>query len=250
MADNVGPIESERGSKTMGQSYEGRDMVVNVPSISDAGNTGASRRTFLKAGLAGGLLVSVGGGLLALSRALSRAESEYVMIIDLNECVGCRACEKACNQRNQLPEGKSFIRVLARDEGPDRWFLPIQCQHCGNAPCEQVCPARATYYHPSGVVLVNGNACVGCKYCAVACPYDARTYDEHTGVVSKCWLCLDWVLGGGQPACVQACLRGARIFGRRGNTQIARILASGRPQILHPELGTEPGVLRYIFPGT
>ncbi len=211
---------------------------------------GTSRRTFLKAGVAGGLLVAVGGGWLALSQALSKVQSEYVLIIDLNKCVGCRACEKACNQRNELPEDVSFIHVLARGEGEERWYLPIQCQHCGQAPCESVCPARATYHHPSGVVLVNGNACVGCKYCAVACPYDARIYDEHEGIVNKCWLCLDWVLGGGEPACVQSCLRGARIFGRRGDTEIARILASGRPQVLHPEIGTEPGILRYIFPGT
>jgi Fe-S-cluster-containing dehydrogenase component len=97
-------------------------------------------------------------------------------------------------------------------------------------------------------VLVNDRVCVGCKYCVVACPYDARIYDEHKGIADKCWLCLDWVLGGGKPACVQACLKGARIFGRRGDTEIARILASGRSQLLHPEIGTEPGILRYIFP--
>jgi len=234
----------------MGQGHEHQAVDAAEQSIITANSIATSRRTFLKAGLTGGLLVAVGGGWLSLSQALSKVQSEFVLIIDLNKCVGCRACEKACNQRNDLPEDKSFIRVLAKGEGQDRWFLPIQCQHCGKAPCEQVCPAKATYYHPSGVVLVNDKVCVGCKYCAVACPYDARIYDEHTGVVSKCWLCLDWVLGGGKPACVQSCLRGARIFGRRGDTEIARILASGRTQILHPEIGTEPGVLRYIFPGT
>jgi Fe-S-cluster-containing dehydrogenase component len=88
------------------------------------------------------------------------------------------------------------------------------------------------------------------KYCVVACPDGARIYDEHKGVASKCWLCLDWVLGGGRPACVQACLAEARIFGRRSDQQIARILASGRAQPLHPEFGTDPGVLLYIFPGS
>jgi Fe-S-cluster-containing dehydrogenase component len=234
----------------MGESQTGRRIEFDGQSAHEATGRGTSRRSILKAGLAGGLLIAVGGTWMTLSRALAQAQSEYVLIIDLNKCVGCRACEKACNQRNNLPEGKSYIRVLAKGEGQDRWYLPIQCQHCQKAPCEEVCPANATYYHPSGVVLVNNKACVGCKYCAVACPYDARIYDEHVGVVSKCWLCLDWVLGGGQPACVQSCLRGARIFGRRGNTQIARILASGRAQVLHPEIGTEPGILRYIFPGT
>jgi Fe-S-cluster-containing dehydrogenase component len=100
------------------------------------------------------------------------------------------------------------------------------------------------------VVLVNEKMCVGCKYCAIACPYGARVYDEHTGIVNKCWLCLDWVLGGGKPACVQSCIEGARIFGRRDDPEIAALLASGRAQLLHPEFGTEPGIVHYIFPGS
>jgi Fe-S-cluster-containing dehydrogenase component len=214
--------------------------------------TDPSRRTFLKVGLTGGLLLAVGGKLIPLSEALARAKSEYALIIDLNKCTGCGACVQACGQRNNLPEGKSFIRRLRKQEVDDEhcWCLPVQCQHCQDAPCAEVCPTRATYHHPSGVVLVNEKTCVGCKYCAVACPYDARTYDEHTGVVNKCWLCLDWVLGGGQPACVQACVPGARIFGRQEDPEIAELLASGRAQPLHPEFGTQPGVLRYIFRGS
>jgi Fe-S-cluster-containing dehydrogenase component len=217
-------------------------------TVPGAEREGISRRALLKAGLGGGLLIFGGGGWLTLSQAQSLRDSEYVMILDLTKCTGCRACEKACNQRNHLPEGESFIRVLAMGDEKDRWYLPIQCQHCREAPCKLVCPANATYWHPSGVVLVNEKACVGCKYCVVACPYGARIYDEHKGIADKCWLCLDWVLGGGKPACVQACLKKARVFGRRGETEIARILASGRSQLLHPEVETEPGILRYIFP--
>jgi Fe-S-cluster-containing dehydrogenase component len=209
-----------------------------------------SRRAVLRAGLAGGMMIAVGGGYLSYSEAMETVKSEYVMIIDLNKCVGCRLCEKACNQRNHLPEEQSYIRVLSRGDEADRWFLPVQCQHCHVTPCGTVCPVNATYTHSSGVVLVNEKTCVGCKYCVVACPYGARIYDEHKGVATKCWLCLDWVLGGGQPACVQACLPEARIFGRRSDQQIARILASGRAQPLRPEFGTDPGVLLYIFPGT
>jgi Fe-S-cluster-containing dehydrogenase component len=222
-----------------------------MPRSDDPG-TRVSRRVFLQAGLGGSLLVAVGGRWLPFSEALAQAKSEYALIIDLNSCTGCGACGQACNQRNNLPEGKSFIRRLQKPEedGEDCWCLPVQCQHCQDAPCAQVCPTRATYHHPSGVVLVNEKTCVGCKYCAVACPYDARLYDEHTGVVNKCWLCLDWVLGGGLPACVQACVPGARIFGRRDDPQIAALLASGRAQPLHPEFGTRPGVLHYIFPGS
>ncbi len=225
----------------------GDAVEVEVPPLGDAEEI--SRRTFLKAGVAGGLLVAVGGAWIPLQQALAQAKSDYVLIIDLNKCVGCRACELACHQRNNLPEDKSYIRVLPKGDEGERWFLPVQCQHCRKPPCEQVCPTAATYHHNSGVVLINEKTCVGCKYCAVACPYDARTYDHNTGLVDKCWLCLDWVLGGGLPACVQACVLGARTFGRRDDPEIAEILASGRAESLHPEFGTEPGILYYIFPG-
>jgi Fe-S-cluster-containing dehydrogenase component len=217
---------------------------------SDNSPEGVSRRTFLKAGLTGSLLVAVGGSWIPLQQALAQAKSEYVMIIDLNKCVGCRACELACHQRNDLPEDKSYIRILPKGDEENRWFLPVQCQHCQDAPCEHVCPTAATYHHKSGVVLINEKTCVGCKYCAVACPYDARTFDEVTGLVDKCWLCLDWVLGGGLPACVQSCILGARLFGRRDDPEIAEVLASGRAEPLHPEFGTQPGILYYIFPGS
>ena len=220
------------------------------PSTTGGGSGGeVSRRAFLKASVAGGLLVAVGSSRVPLSQALAEATADYAMIIDLNKCVGCRACELACQQRNNLPEGKSYIRILPKGSEEDRWFLPVQCQHCQDAPCEDVCPTGATYHDKSGVVLINDKTCVGCKYCAVACPYDARTFDEQTGLVDKCWLCLDWVLGGGLPACVQACVPGARIFGRRDDPEIAALLESGRVKPLHPEFGTEPGVLHYIFPG-
>ena len=215
-------------------------------------NTGVSRRTFLKAGFGGAMLAAAGSMGISLTAAQEETKSDYVVIVDLNKCTGCGACEQACNQRNELPEGESFIHRIPKsdDAADDCWCLPVQCQHCEDAPCMKVCPAGATYRHPSGVVLVNEKMCVGCKYCAIACPYGARVYNEHTGVVDKCWLCLDWVLGGGKPACVQSCVEGARIFGRRDDPEIAELLASGRVQTLHPEFGTSPGIVHYIFPGS
>jgi Fe-S-cluster-containing dehydrogenase component len=228
---------------------ESESTSLSTSPVSDSGCGNVSRRTFLRASLTGGLLIVAGAGWVPLSRALATASNKYALIIDLNECTGCGACEQACNQRNNLPEGKSFIRRISKGEGEDRWCLPVQCQHCQDAPCIEVCPTKATYRHPSGVVLVNEKTCVGCKYCAVACPYNARTFDEHTGVVNKCWLCLDWVLRGEQPACVQACVTGARIFGHRDDAQIVKVLNSGRARSLHPEFGTKPGIVQYIFPG-
>lgn len=223
---------------------------IQPPSLSSSHGAGISRRTLVKAGVGGGLLIAIGSQWIPLSKAVSRAPSDYALILDLNRCTGCGACEQACNQRNNLPEGKSYIHRLRKKTGEESWCLPIQCQHCADAPCAGVCPAGATYRHPSGAVLVNEKMCVGCKYCAVACPYGSRVFNELTGIVNKCWLCLDWVLGGGLPACVQACIKGARIFGRRDDPEIEQILASGRAQQLHPEFGTEPGIVSYIFPGS
>lgn len=222
-----------------------------------------SRRQFLRVGLAGTLMVAIGGTWVSFDEALAKAKSEYAMVIDLNKCVGCRACELACNQRNDLPEGVSYIRVHDHWEGgslhhigeqaeqASHYHLPVQCQHCEEPPCAPVCPTGATYHHESGVVLGNDMTCVGCKYCMLGCPYDARRYNEETGIVDKCWLCLDWVLGGGEPACVQACVLGARLFGRRDDSEgeVAQLIAPGRAKPLHPEFGSIPGIIYYIFPG-
>ena len=210
---------------------------------------GISRRTLLRVGAGGGLLLTAGRYMRSFAAAEAEAYADYAMIIDLNKCTGCGACEQACGIANNLPEGESFIRRLRKEEIGDEhcWCLPVQCQHCHDAPCQAVCPASATYRHPSGVVLVNPKMCVGCKYCSVACPYDARTYNEHTGIVDKCWLCLDRVLRGEPTACAEACVSGARIFGRRDDPEIADLLASGRAQPLHPEFGTKPGIVYYIF---
>lgn len=212
-----------------------------------------SRRTFLKSVLAGGALTAVGGGtaLVRASAASEPAEKQaaYALVIDTTKCVGCGACEEACTLRNHLPADQSYIHILSRGEGENERFLPVQCQHCADPPCARVCPTQATYIRDDGVVLINEKLCVGCKYCIEACPYQARIFDEERGVADKCWLCLDLVLGGGEPACVQACVWEARLFGRTDDpdSQVAQLLASGQARPLHPELGTEPAVLRYII---
>lgn len=212
-----------------------------------------SRRTFLKSTLTGAALIGVGGG-TALARGLAspkpaEKQADYALIIDTTKCVGCGACEVACNLRNHLPEGRSYIHILHQSEGEDERFLPIQCQHCADPPCAHVCPTNATYIRDDGVVLINEKLCVGCKYCMMACPYQARIFDEERGVADKCWLCLGDVLAGGEPACVRACVLGARLFGRTDNldSEVAQLIASGQAKPLHPEFGTEPAVLHYII---
>lgn len=214
-----------------------------------------SRRKFLRSALGAGTVLAVGGAALGarrLAAALPLAPevvARYALIIDTTRCVGCGACQKACQIANDLPEGSSYIHFVTQGDPVRPTFLPVQCQHCANPPCASVCPARATYHTEEGVVLVKEKKCVGCKYCQVACPYQARIFDEERGVADKCWLCLDDVLAGKNPACVDACVMGARIFGRRDDpaSEVSRLLASGRAQPLHPEFGTEPGVIYYIL---
>ncbi len=215
-----------------------------------------SRREFLRSALGSGTAVVLGSVGLGAGRIVSAAQdnagsspSPYALIIDTTKCVGCGACRTACNLRNDLPENTSYIHILSQGEGIDRSFLPVQCQHCAKPPCAQVCPARATYRRDDGVVMINEKLCVGCKYCEVACPYQARTFDEERGVADKCWLCLDWVQDGKDPACVVACVLGARLFGRQDdpNSEVAQLIASGQAKPLHPEFGTQPSILHYIL---
>lgn len=211
-----------------------------------------SRRDFLRSALGAGVAITVGNaGRIAVAKSnhAEQVAAEYALIIDTTKCVGCGACREACTIRNDLPEETSYIHILAKDEGPDRWFLPVQCQHCAKPPCARVCPARATYRREDGVVMIDEKLCVGCKYCEIACPYQARTFDEERGVVDKCWLCLDRITVGGTPACVDACVLGARVFGRQDdpNSEVAQLIASGQAQPLHPEFGTQPSILYYIM---
>jgi tetrathionate reductase subunit B len=210
-----------------------------------------SRRDFLRSALGAGVAitaVSAGRMAVAATNHAGQVPAKYALIIDTTRCVGCGACREACTIRNNLPEDTSYIHILAQGEGSERWFLPVQCQHCAEPPCARVCPARATYRRDDGVVLINEKLCVGCKYCEVACPYQARTFDEERGVVDKCWLCLDRVQAGAMPACVDACVLGARLFGRQDdpNSQVAQLIASGQAKPLHPEFGTQPSILYYI----
>lgn len=209
-----------------------------------------SRRDFIRSTLFAGTLLATGQGVVAAKESNSASPKvKYAMIIDTTKCTGCGACVDACNLRNELPEGVSYVRIYAKGEGENQWFMPVQCQHCADAPCETVCPTHATYHRDDGVVLINEKLCVGCRYCEVACPYSARRFDEERGVADKCWLCMDYVLGGGEPACVHACILGARIFGRLDDpdSEVAKLVASGRAKQLHPEYGTDPAVLHYII---
>ena len=211
-----------------------------------------SRRDFIGSTLAAGALLAAGGGVTAVVMVKESADSpkaRYALVIDTTRCCGCGACADACHQRNELLEETSYIRLHTQDTNGEKVYLPVQCQHCADPPCAKVCPVNATYHHESGVVLVNVKLCVGCRYCEVVCPYQARRFNKESGVVDKCWLCLDYVQRGDKLACAQACIMGARIFGRLDDpdSEVSRLVASRRAKPLHPELGTDPAVLHYII---
>ncbi|MGC8782182.1 MAG: 4Fe-4S dicluster domain-containing protein [Anaerolineae bacterium] len=122
-----------------------------------------------------------------LQRALAkpRQERRWVMVIDLRKCVGCHACTIACVAENKLPPGVVYRPVLEEEIGTypnvTRRFIPRPCMQCDNPPCTPVCPVHATWKNEDGVVVVDYNQCIGCRYCLTACPYGARTSDfGHT----------------------------------------------------------------------
>jgi dimethyl sulfoxide reductase iron-sulfur subunit len=200
----------------------------------------------------------------------------YVMVIDSNRCVGCQACTIACKQKNGTPPNVFFTRVLISETGtfPDTriTYKPILCMQCENPACEKVCPTGATQKLENGVVIIDAEKCIGCRYCMAACPYNARFFNyghakeyfpekgatpfevvhqsEHTkGVVEKCNFCLDRVEVGDLPLCVQTCPGKARYFGNIDDpsSEVARLIAARGGVSLLAELGTNPSV--YYLPG-
>lgn len=142
--------------------------------------------------------------------------AKYAMLINPNNCTGCNACRIACQMQWSLPPELYFNRLEEHLEGKypalKRAVVPVQCQHCVDPPCRTVCPTHATYKRADGIVLVDPDKCIGCKYCIAACPYDVRMVTER-GLVEKCSFCAVHVDNGEIPACVSTCMCEVRTFG-------------------------------------
>ncbi|MBI4593539.1 MAG: 4Fe-4S dicluster domain-containing protein [Candidatus Rokubacteria bacterium] len=202
------------------------------------------------------------------------------MVIDLRRCVGCQTCTIACKQEHALGPGLQwrFVADCETGEYPDvrRRFLPMQCMHCAEPPCVPVCPTGASRQRPDGIVWIAYEACVGCGYCAVACPYQARHvadgaasyFDEPTpaeraraqpqrrGVMTKCTFCQERVDAGrargltpgvapeATPVCAVACIAGAIVFGDLDDpaSLVSQRRATEGAVPLMSECGTEPSV--------
>lgn len=147
--------------------------------------------------------------------------ARYGMLIDTRRCIGCYACRAACQNQNKISAEVTFIKYHFFEKGDYGNLtvetVPTQCMHCDDAPCAQVCPTGATYITDVGTVLIDDERCIGCKYCAAACPYDARVQIHETGVIDKCRLCTQYVPytdeSTAMTTCVTACPTGVRIFG-------------------------------------
>ena len=153
--------------------------------------------------------------------------SRNCLVVDLDKCIGCHACEVACKNENGIALGEYWNRVL--QIGPhgtfpdlEQYWLPVQCQQCEDAPCVHVCPTGASYRDADGKVLVDKEKCIGCKYCMMACPYGVRSWNAKEKAVEKCTLCGQLTSAGQEPACVAACCANARFVVRRGQSRGGR----------------------------
>ncbi len=204
----------------------------------------------------------------------------YGMVIDLKRCYGCYACVTACKAANHTPPGVFWSRVLKGESGkfPNtvRQALPILCMHCEDPGCVKVCPTGATYADDDGVVVVDIDVCMGCKYCMMGCPYGARytveelksyfpaglplsDYEKHShahftehsgiGVATKCSFCALRRKEGKEPKCVETCSAKARTFGDLDDptSEITILVRQNRGFVLKPEQGTNPKVF-YLPP--
>ncbi|MDO5683912.1 MAG: 4Fe-4S dicluster domain-containing protein, partial [Propionibacteriaceae bacterium] len=129
--------------------------------------------------------------------------------MDVNRCTGCRSCEIACKQENQLGASLRWRRVREMTNeyagSATMYFLSMACNHCEDPVCVKVCPTQALGQRDDGIVLIDDGKCIGCRYCQWACPYDALEFNSETGRMTKCTMCVQRVDAGQEPACVEGC---------------------------------------------
>jgi len=200
-------------------------------------------------------------------------EHHWGMGIDINKCIGCGRCADACKKENVVPDEPFFFRTWVeryriydgnqtvidspngaingfKDQDQENrnltrsFFVPKICNQCENPPCVQVCPVGATFITPDGVVLVDDEYCIGCRYCIQACPYGARYLHPETKAADKCTFCYHRISQDLLPACVEVCPTQARIFGevKKKASPLVRFLRMNKVRVLKPDLNTEPKV--------
>ena len=151
--------------------------------------------------------------------------------VNLNACTGCKACQVACKDKWNLPVGRTWRRVAEYTGGAwiqengtfqqnvFAYYVSVACNHCENPACIEACPAQAIMKRPDGIVVINQQDCIGCRYCEWACPYGAPQFDAEIGKMSKCNFCYDAIDAGESPACVGACPVRALDYGELSDLQ-------------------------------
>lgn len=221
---------------------------------------------------------------MSLAEGADIPAKRYGMVVDVNRCVGCQTCTIACKHANDTMPGVQWRSVIDVEQGDypnvERFFLVTGCQHCAEPPCVPVCPSGATYQRDDGLVVMDYDLCIGCGYCAVACPYDARTlahemkfyYGEATlqekhvahkdriGVAQKCTFCVDRVDEAHErgltpgvhldvtPACAGSCIAQAIKFGDFAdpNSEVSRLVAERASFQINDFLNTDPQI-KYLY---
>ena len=174
--------------------------------------------------------------------------ANYGFAIDLRKCIGCHACTIACKAEHEIPVGvnRCWVKTVEQGSFPEtrRFFFPVLCNQCDDAPCVTICPTRALYRRPDGIVDLNGQACIGCRACMIACPYDQLFVDPNTRTAEKCNFCANRIENELLPACVSVCPTECRVFGDLDDpaSEVAQLARSPRVFRLLEELGTEPKV--------
>lgn len=205
----------------------------------------------------------------------------FVMVIDLAKCRNARKCISACQSAHHLRPYEYHINTLVMQESENTapYYMPKPCQHCDNPPCVSVCPVDATFKRQDGIVLIDNERCIGCRFCVAACPYSARMFHweeplvveadkgkeynielnvpQKKGTISKCLFSADRLREGKLPYCVSSCPNGVYYFGdenqdavTNGTTKethrLSELLSLNGGYHLMPELGTKPRV--YYLP--
>ena len=205
-------------------------------------------------------------------RAGSTSETKWGMVIDLTKCQSdCTACIDACHEENNVGHSGDarwdihWIRKVTIDKkeveertADSSKSVILLCNHCDEPPCAQVCPVQATYKREDGIVVVDHHRCIGCRYCMIACPYNARFFNfednehwpnrEHPkrshGVAEACTLCAHRLDRGEEPKCVEVCPNGALAVGnlKDPTSNVSQLIAGTPTKRIREGLGTEPKV--------